>query len=60
MEKVITSFTTKHGNVIFAAKSFKPIYGGLYSIWVGTECMEVGLCLDAAKDMYEQIKKEYE
>lgn len=56
MEKVIlTKLKKDFGVVVFVAKEIEPSYGGYYSVWYGTECIDFGLCLDAAIDIFKRF-----
>ena len=57
MEKIIKFQEHKNyiGCVVSLAKESKAIYGGLYSVWLGTDCIDFGLTLDAANNLYNEF-----
>jgi hypothetical protein len=43
------------GCVVSLAKELKASYGGSYSVWIGTECIDFGLSLDSANEIYNEF-----
>ena len=54
MEKILKhqEHNTYIGCVISLVKESQMNYGGFYSVWVGTNCVDFVLSLDAANEMY--------
>lgn len=59
MEKIIKFHELKNIGVVFLAKETISIYGGFYSVWLGTDCVDFGLCLDSASELYNEFLNRY-
>ena len=58
ISKIVKSQTNQIvGAVVAIAREQKESYGGWYSVWVGTDCVAFGLCLDAANEIMQGLLK---